>query len=161
MTMSTSKFLIKGNFIYMVTSVTSGRMTLFSKPSRALIIQSCIFNGMALQHYWLLAFVVMPDHIHLVVKPRLKAIDSCVGSLKGASAREVNRMERLIWNIWQPGYIARPIESSTVLSREIEYLENNPVRAGLADSPTEYGFSSAAIRYALDLDMLDSSMFWE
>lgn len=116
---------------------------------------------MALQHYWLLAFVVMPDHIHLVMKPRLKAIDSCVGSLKGASAREVNRMEGLIGSIWQPGYIARPIESSAVLSREIEYLENNPVRAGLAYSPTEYRFSSAAISYALDLDMLDNPVFWK
>ena len=103
----------------------------------------------------------MPDHIHLVIKPRLKTIDRCVGSLKGAAARELNRMEGLAGSIWQQGYIARPIRCSTVLSREIEYLENNPVRAGLAENPLDYRFSSAATRYALDLDMLDNVVFWE
>ncbi|MBK5093523.1 MAG: hypothetical protein JJE48_08415 [Actinobacteria bacterium] len=40
-------------------------------------------------------------------------------------------------------------------------MENNPVRAGLAKNPIDYRFSSAAIRYTLDLDMLDTPVFWE
>jgi acetate kinase len=34
-------------------------------------------------------------------------------------------------------------------------------RAGLAENPLDYRFSSAATRYALDLDMLDNVVFWE
>ena len=40
--------------------------------------------------YYLLSFVIMPDHMHLIIIPRKKNISECMKSIKGFSARKIN-----------------------------------------------------------------------
>ena len=141
------------NAVYMVTSVTLGRKKIFSLDENASEVVSIILKGRSLLHYWLLAFSVMPDHMHIVMKPRNKTLDQGVGSLKGTAARVINRKHNNDGKLWQRGYFARPIVSDDLLIREIRYVENNPIRSGLVANQQEYPFSSASFRDILDIDV--------
>ncbi|MBU4193596.1 MAG: transposase [Actinobacteria bacterium] len=141
------------NAIYMVTSATFERRNIFALDVNASEVVSIILKGRSLLHYWLLAFAVMPDHIHVVMKPRNKTLHQGIGSLKGTAARVINRKYNNEGKLWQRGYFARPIVSDDLLTREIWYVENNPIRSGLVANQHEYPFSSASFRHILDADV--------
>ncbi|MCK4485937.1 MAG: transposase [Desulfobacterales bacterium] len=111
----------------------------------------------------LLAYVIMPEHIHLIVFPLLPAYDIAVflKAIKQSVARKakhflrdhnqawlenltVQRGSRKAFRFWQtgPGY-DRNIHSKKELFEKITYIHNNPVRRGLVSTPEEWKWSSA------------------
>jgi hypothetical protein len=71
------------------------------QPGIAQIVVASIHKGVALGHYQLGAYVVMANHVHLLVRPAV-APDRLLKSLKGATAREANRLlQRTGEPFWQ------------------------------------------------------------
>lgn len=106
------------------------------------------FDG---QHYQLCAYVIMPNHIHVLIQPlnnhRLSRI---VQSWKSYTAKAINNMiqrEKLTWRgpanrIWQPDYWDRYIRNETHYNKAIDYIHQNPVTAGLTTTAREWPWSS-------------------
>jgi REP element-mobilizing transposase RayT len=93
--------------------------------------------------YRLHAFVVMPNHVHLLVTP-LEAVSKMMQSLKRFTGREGNRMLGLTGQpFWQDESYDRLVRNDTEFERIIGYIERNPVSAGLAPTPEEFPWSSA------------------
>ena len=103
------------------------------------------------------AYVIMPEHVHVIVWPRspaLKISDFLSSVKQSVSKRARNYLlknnPKLIeengghFHFWQdgPGY-DRNIESDAVLWQSIDYLHLNPVRRGLCLRPEEWQWSSA------------------
>lgn len=110
------------------------------------------------------AYVVMPEHAHIVVWPRCpgydiasirKAIKSPVGRkaiqylskeapewLPRITRTRGNKTERLFWQ--SGGGYDRNIDEPATLANEIEYIHLNPVRRGLVELPEQWKWSSAA-----------------
>jgi REP element-mobilizing transposase RayT len=89
------------------------------------------------------AFVVMPNHVHLLVTP-LEAISKLMQSLKRFTARERNRTLGLTGNpFWQDESYDRLVRNEREFGRIVQYIEWNPVTAGLAASPENFPWSSA------------------
>ena len=93
----------------------------------------------AIQHlngkdYRLIAWVVMPNHVHLVFKllPD-RSLSRSLHSLKSFTAKEANRMLGRTGPFWQREYYDRLIRDEAELDRAIAYVRANPVKAGLAD----------------------------
>jgi putative transposase len=93
--------------------------------------------------YQLHSFVVMPNHVHLLMTPQ-EAVSKVMQSLKRFTAREGNRMLGLTGQpFWQDESYDRLIRNDTEFERIVHYIERNPVTAGLAATPEEFPWSSA------------------
>jgi REP element-mobilizing transposase RayT len=95
-----------------------------------------------LRDYKLHSFVVMPNHAHLLITP---AIELCkvMQSLKRFTAREGNKILGLTGKpFWQDESFDRLVRNGTEFDKIADYIEMNPVTAGLAASPEEFRWSS-------------------
>ncbi len=108
------------------------------------------------------AFVIMPEHMHLIVAPRddeydisdfLKAFKQSVSRKAINYLRRYNPdglrhlatgMTDAPYAFWMdgPGYDRNVIKLKT-LSKMVEYIHNNPVRRGLVECPEDWEWSSA------------------
>ena len=116
-----------------------------------------------LLHEWpckLIAYVLMPDHIHLVLNPRDGRIKEFVGKLKGLSAKSVVQLtggnefirtdsdDGSIHKVWQESFKAQPLWSSWMIWQKINYIHANPVKARLVASAKDYRWSSFRAFYS-------------
>jgi len=133
-------------------------------PSVANEVVQAFFH-FAGERYDLLAFVVMPSHIHWIFQPLEKWVASLGASVSERSARErivhsINRHTGLTCNqllkatgsFWQHESYDHWVRDADELERIILYVENNPVKAGLVASPSAWLFSSAKAREMLGLE---------
>ncbi len=84
----------------------------------------------------------MPNHVHLLITPRIP-VPKITQSLKRFTAQEANRILGLTGKLWQPESYDRLVRSHTEFHRIANYIEMNPVKAGLAIEPEDYPWSSA------------------
>ena len=96
--------------------------------------------------YRLLAWVVMPNHVHLLVEIRQTPQTELLKNWKGYSARCINRLLGRRGKLWQDDYWDRYIRDEEHFCRVVHYIEWNPVKAGLVKSPEQWPFSSARFR---------------
>ena len=89
----------------------------------------------------LVAMVVMPDHVHLIIKP-LKVYDlsRIMKGIKGASARLINGIRNSTGNVWQDESFDRIVRDLKELHEKINYMYINPVKIGLTQNPDDYRF---------------------
>ena len=112
-------------------------------PKIAEIVQDAFFHldGMA---YVLIAWVIMPNHAHMVVETRSgHSLSSIVQAWKSYTAKKANRILGRKGRFWQPEYFDRLIRDDSHLAAVIEYVHNNPVKAGLVQTAEMWPFSSA------------------
>jgi REP-associated tyrosine transposase len=113
-------------------------------PRIASIVVEALLHGQnSRQFYDLLSWVVMPDHIHMVILPKCP-LPEIMRWLKAATANRVNRLlGRRGQAFWHREYFDRWIRSDEQLQSAIAYVEDNPVRKGLAMCAEEWRWSSA------------------
>ena len=96
-----------------------------------------------LRHYRLHAFVVMANHVHLLITP-LCPVGQLTNSLKGTSARECNRLLRRTGShFWQDESFDHWVRTTNEFRRIQAYIEQNPVAAGLVKVQKDWPWSSA------------------
>ena len=97
-----------------------------------------------LLHYRLHAFVVMPNHVHVLLEPRIDAVRALKG-IKGTASRECNLvLGRTRQPFWQDESFDRWVRNEAEFERIRAYIERNPVAAGLVSRPEDWLWSSAA-----------------
>jgi REP-associated tyrosine transposase len=88
------------------------------------------------ERYRLLAWCVMPNHVHVVFRllPG-EGLAAILSSWKSYTAKEANRILGRTGKFWEREYWDRLIRSEDHLERAIAYVESNPGKAGLWDWP--------------------------
>ncbi len=120
------------------------------QPEIAQIVVGSVHKGAGLGHYELGAYVVMANHVHLLIRP-LIAPDRLLKSLKGATAREANRLSgRTGAPFWQKESYDHCVRNQIEFEKIRRYIETNPVKAGLVRNPEDYPWSSAGVEKSLD-----------
>jgi REP-associated tyrosine transposase len=95
-------------------------------------------------HFQIEAFVVMPDHVHLVCWLRRRengdpyALVEIMQAIKSASAHKINRLLSSTGAVWQTESFDHMVRSDELLEEYIEYVRSNPVRRGLVETPSDY-----------------------
>jgi len=84
-------------------------------------------------HYDLLAYAIMPNHVHVLARMRSVSLGQVVQRWKGASAQAINRFRRADGTIWQHEYFDRFVRDDQGLAAAVRYVADNPVKAGLGD----------------------------
>ena len=94
------------------------------------------------------------DHIHIAVVPQGRKIPEIVKGIKGCTARKINDLMNRKGKLWQKGYRDFVMDNIEAINQKLRYIEENPVRAGLAKDVKNYPFSSAGKYDQLDLEYL-------
>ncbi len=90
------------------------------------------------------AYCLMPNHVHLIAVPQTReGLRRAIGEAHRRYTRMVNFRERWRGHLWQ-GRFASYVLDETYLLTAARYVELNPVRAGLVNTPRQYRWSSAA-----------------
>jgi REP element-mobilizing transposase RayT len=96
--------------------------------------------------YELRAWVVMPNHVHLLFQVQDVPMSQLVDGWKGYTAKEANKILCRKGKFWQDGYWDTYMRDSNHEGRTRRYIENNPTKAGLAVFPKDWPWSSARFR---------------
>jgi putative transposase len=134
---------------YMVTSSTWGRRTLFSRDAWANLLVDALYHyrGAA---YLLHEFVVMPDHIHVLLTPTT-SLEKAVQFIKGGFSYRAKKELGSNMEVWQKGFSDHRIRDASDYRLHQVYIRQNPVRKRLCETAEDYPHSSAYGRFDLDL----------
>jgi REP element-mobilizing transposase RayT len=89
--------------------------------------------------YELRALQVMPDHFHVLLRPRPGfTLRHVMKGIKGVTARRLNQQRRSRGRLWRDESYDRIIRDQKDLEEKINYMFMNPVRAGLTKEPDSY-----------------------
>jgi putative transposase len=91
------------------------------------------------------AFVLMPDHFHLLLAPAPDiSLEKCIQLLKGGFSFRVKRELGSSAEIWQEGFTEHRVKNAADFESHAIYIWTNPVRARLAENAADYPYGSAA-----------------
>jgi REP-associated tyrosine transposase len=124
-----------------VTFTTDHRSQLPS-TARKIVLDCCLQ-----QHdlkFNLHAVVVMPDHVHLIYSPLRRddgwsySLPEIMKAIKGRAAREINLALKRRGPVWQEEFFDHVLRSNDSLVDRMDYVCQNPVRAGLVKNEADY-----------------------
>jgi putative transposase len=124
---------------FFITTITYNRRRLFQLPRNAELLLETLQHYRAQGIYKLHAFVVMPDHAHLLLTPQEKTISQSMNLIKGGFSHQL--ASKL--PVWQRGFTDHRIQSKEDFEHHRTYIHQNPVRAHLVELPHQYPYSSA------------------
>jgi putative transposase len=142
---------VKQAGVYFVTTDTWQRRQIFLKPGPAKIVLEQLLECRDRGFYRLHEFVVMPEHLHILMTPGDEAsIEKAVQMIKGGSAFRIRKDLAYTFPIWQRGYHDRWIRDAHEYRMRKQYIELNPVKARLAERREDYPLGSASGKFQLD-----------
>ena len=122
---------------------SSGPLWLTDPRIADLVAHAIVIGDRERQFYELCAWVVMPNHVHMLVLPKV-SVAVLMRWLKGSTARSANRiLSRTGQPFWQDESYDHYLRNSSRVGRTIAYIEENPVSAGLVCSAECWRWSSA------------------
>ena len=89
------------------------------------------------------AWVILPDHFHLVLKPAEEQLDRYIHDLKlsfGAIYRRKHKLQS--GRVWQSRYWDHVIRNQSDFNHHVDYIHFNPVKHGLVRNPCDWQYSS-------------------
>jgi REP element-mobilizing transposase RayT len=127
-----------------VTFATDHRWQL-PPAARDIVLDCCLKEN---EHMFELhAAVVMPDHVHLIYSPLRRedgwsySLPEIMKAIKGRSARQINMALNSKGPVWQEEFFDHVLRSNDSLVDRVDYVCQNPVRAGLVKAEAEYSWS--------------------
>jgi len=132
---------------YFITAVTASRRRLFQVEQNATLFLEVLEEQRIKNRLHLHAFVVMPDHVHLLLTPAPDiSLEKVMQFIKGGfSFRLKSKL-----GAWERSYDSRRITDMHDYTTHVTYIHQNPSRSQLASASELYRFSSANPIYLQD-----------
>ena len=154
-----------GHTHYLTFTCYRRQQLLTDDQTRTLLVQA-IDKARAMYNFALWAWIIMPEHVHLLLHPRVEdySISRILQAIKGRSARRIIAVwressphllhriraiekDRTSFRLWQAGGgFDRNLYQMALVKEKIEYIEYNPVRRRLVSAPDDWRWSSAQAR---------------
>ena len=117
-----------------------GRALLQSHRNATLFVE-VLRSYVAARKFQLHDFVVMPDHVHLLLTVDAQmSVEKAVQYIKGGFSYRLKKEFGYAGEVWQRGFSDVRVEDRESFLRHREYIAQNPVRRGLVSSPEEYPY---------------------
>ena len=127
--------------VYFVTSVTHQRQPILVENGK--LLWQAILQIRDRTHFELLAWVFMPDHIHLLIDPGGNNLSKIMKQIKLSFASKYHRDNDLYrGRVWQPRFWDHVIRDNADLNKHLNYIHYNPVRHGLTSIALDWELSS-------------------
>jgi REP element-mobilizing transposase RayT len=128
--------------LYHVIARGNQRRTIFKDPADYRRYIELLVRYQQRHGFTLYAYVLMPNHLHLLVSPGRLALSKTMQGLQQSYTRHYNQRHRLMGHCFQGRYKAILCQSDAYLLELVRYLHLNPVRAGLTPTADRYRWSS-------------------
>ncbi len=151
--------LVGSDKIFFLTTNLQRGLALFTPRERELLCHT-MASVRTRRQFQLAGFVVMPDHLHLLVRPVPgDPISVLMQELKYASGRRINVARSSRGMLWQKGFFDRFMRTPKEFYETLDYIHQNAVRKGLAERAQDWRWSSAPAYAGLEsiipVDFLD------
>lgn len=130
------------NAIVFLTAVTGGRRPLFDNADNIAFLLSILKNVKLLHPFAMKAWVVMPDHLHLLLHTVDGRFDRVMHSFKRNVSARFCKCGIGEGEIWQKRYYDHVIRDDRDFFNHLDYIHFNPVHHGRVKRPAEFVFSS-------------------
>jgi putative transposase len=130
---------------FFITTVTWQRTPIFRVEPRSRLLIDVLLDYREQRKYLLHAFVIMPDHIHVLLTPACGiSVERAVQCIKGGYSYRLRKAEKI--QVWQQSFTNHRIRDAEDFAKHCEYIHLNPLRAGLVQDVGTYPFSSHGLR---------------
>ena len=151
--------------VHFATSRVVGHTSIFTRRKPCQIFTSTLGFYQERGDFVLLAWGLMPDHFHLVLKRiESESISAIIGNIKRFTSRRIRELLRKEGALsilgalreaaereraaptafWQYRFDNFTVTSLEALEQKVDYIHRNPVTRGLVDKPQDWALSSAA-----------------
>ena len=138
------RYFEKGQICFL-THVTYNRAPILVKHFD--LLEHALEKVQASQGFRIDAWVVLPDHMHMLVRHNGRDISDFVKRFKLSFSLSYQHRQQLTGGrLWQYRFWDHVIRDQADMNRHIDYIHHNPVRHGMCDNPFEWRYSSA-VRY--------------
>ena len=129
---------------FFVTAVGANRRNLFQTERNCELFLNLIREYRQLNRFALHSFVLMPDHLHAILTPAPEiSLEKAMQFIKGRFSFELKKQFGDDREVWQKGYNEERLHSREDFMVRSKYIDENPVRAGLATHANAFSWSSA------------------
>ncbi|PYX22938.1 MAG: transposase [Acidobacteria bacterium] len=136
---------------YFVTFSTWNRRRLFQVENYARLFLKTLFHYRREGQYSLHAFVLMPDHVHLLLTPTHDVtIERALQLIKGGYSHALGALIGRKSEVWQRGFTDHRIRDAQDFAHHRNYIHQNPVVGCLVFNASEYRYCSAFPGFKLD-----------
>ena len=108
----------------------------------SIVVDAIDFSAQELRGFHSHAFVVMSNHVHLLLTPRIPLIHA-LHSLKSFTAHRANLVLQRTGPFWQQESFDHVVRSDKEFQKITNYIHHNPVQAGMVSVPEDFPWSSA------------------
>ncbi|HKM81422.1 MAG TPA: transposase [Candidatus Acidoferrum sp.] len=141
---------VPGASYFVTTKCWEGR-SLFQVTEVAEILLSTLFHYQDSGAYLLHEFVIMPDHLHIMLTPNVEtSLEKAVQLIKGGSSHRIHKERGGRMEIWQVGFHDWTIRDLDDWNTKAVYIHMNPVKARLCERPEDWPYSSAKGKFCMD-----------
>ncbi|HLZ14011.1 MAG TPA: transposase [Candidatus Acidoferrum sp.] len=149
--MSIPKHRTAPQYSYFVTTKSAEGRAIFQVRENAQIVIDALYRYREKGAYLLHEFVLMPDHLHLLLTPlESMSLEKAMQLIKGGSSFEIHKKRGQKMEIWQKGFHDWTIRDADDWRVKSEYVAMNPVRAHLVQTFRDWPYSSAFGKFILD-----------
>jgi REP-associated tyrosine transposase len=137
---ASSATLSSARTFFVTTKTSMGRPLLQSERNATLFIDVLRSYATA-RKFRVHDFVVMPDHVHLLLTLGSDmTIERAMQFIKGGFSYRLKKEFGYLGEVWQRGFSEVRVEDEQSISQHRKYIAENPVRAGLVDSPEKFPY---------------------
>jgi putative transposase len=126
---------------YFVTATTWQSRALFNNVQWANLFLATLHSYRG-RGYLLHEYVLMPEHLHVLITPAV-TLERAVQFIKGGFSFRAKKELNSAMEIWQPGFSDHRIRDSKDFETHVGYIAQNPVGRKLVETATEYPYGSA------------------
>jgi putative transposase len=136
---------------YFVTFSTWRRTRLFVVEPYARLFLKTLYGYRRQGRFQLHAFVVMPEHAHLMLTPALDiTLERAMQLIKGGYSHTVGVELKRKGEVWQRGFTDHRIRDAEDFTNHRNYIHQNPVERKLVETASDYRYCSAFPGFKLD-----------
>lgn len=168
--------------VYFITSTVAGFVNIFEREELCRIFVDCVDFCQKRGDFILIAWVLMPNHFHLVMKVSGTAdVSKVIGNIKRFTSRKIGeKLAELSLadlaaclsraaeqepsqdsSVWKPRFDSLVLTNEDTLRQKIEYIHFNPVRKGLVSEASQWPYSSASAYDGLGDQLLAVDTEWQ
>jgi putative transposase len=163
--------------LYFVTFTVHQWVDVFTRKAYSDILLESLRYCQSNKGLEIYAWVIMSNHIHLIIESKGFKLSDVIRDLKKHTAKaivaaiesnvEESRKRWLLWLLkkdghiwfWEEGYHGEEIRTKEFFDIKVDYIHQNPVKAGIVEKEEEYMLSSCADFYGTRKGLLDLSEF--
>jgi putative transposase len=136
-----SEGILGSERIFFTTTKTCMAKSLLQSERNALLFIDVLRSYIAAGKFKLHDFVVMPNHVHLLIEVNnTMTIERAMQLIKGGFSYRLKKECGYGGEVWQPGFSDVRIKDEQSFLQHREYIAQNPVKAGLVDSAEKYPY---------------------